>query len=121
MNDRYAGFTAPYTLEGFDAKVFDPKTQRVRKVKFKRQDGATHRGIGNMLNHASGQKANATFGPIPARYQEPKSKRTRFVVGLVATKPIRNHQFLHVDYGPRYSLEGKGVLKGSRGTFRTGY
>ena len=125
LKHRYGGFTAPYALAGFESQVYDPKTKRVRKVKLKAQDAATHRGIGSMLNHAKGKKANAFFGPIPARTQPVHAKRTKYVVGyrLIADRDIHNHEFLHVDYGPgsAYNLNGEGALKGSRSTHRTGF
>jgi hypothetical protein len=121
LKHRYGGFTAPYALAGFESQVYDPKTKRVRKVKLKAQDAATHRGIGAMLNHAKGKKANAFFGPIPARTQPTHTKQTKYVVGVIADRDIHNHEFLHVDYGPMYNLNGAGALKGSRSFHRTGF
>ena len=62
-------------------------------------DGALKRGLGTLINHQPKHKANTRFSVA----------RNRQNVHLVATKKIRNHKEMFVNYGKTYKLREPGV------------
>jgi SET domain-containing protein len=75
LTDRYGPYTAPYGIE----------ISRDRM-----EDGALHRGIATLTNHRPMAQCNARFSVSRGR------------IVLVATKRIRNHQEIFVNYGKSY-------------------
>jgi SET domain-containing protein len=76
IDARYGDYTAPYGIE-------------ISRTRF--EDGALHRGVGTLANHpAAPYRSNAQF-----------SVKQRRVV-LVATRTIRNHDEIFVNYGRNY-------------------
>ncbi len=79
LDNRYTEhYTAPYGIE-------------ISKIKDLYEDGALHRGVGSLVNHANMSKADVRFSI---------TKKDRVV--LRATKAIRNNQELFVNYGREY-------------------
>ena len=76
LNQRYQNHTAPYGIQ---------------ISKTSNEDGALHRGVGTLVNHPPKQgRSNARFSISKHR------------IVLVATKNIRNHQEIFVNYGKSY-------------------
>jgi hypothetical protein len=81
LNDRYDRKSAPYAMEMGDTAI--------------NIDGAIHRGIGTMINHANKQQSNVIF-----LHDEDNNR-----IILSATKPIKNNQQLFANYGNRYKFK----------------
>lgn len=90
LQARYAEHTAPYGI----------KLRTSGRTLY--EDGATHRGIGSLPNHANQAHANITFYTAYPRGKDPITKEK-------ATKNIRNGQELLVNYGNEYGLNEEGV------------
>jgi hypothetical protein len=84
VRDRYAEFTAPYTIELKDSEF---------------EDGALERGPGSLANQ--GIKNNARLGVY--------FNSTPHYALLKATKNIYGGQEILVDYGDRYQFDEEGV------------
>lgn len=79
LEHRYGAFTAPYGV-ALHRDMFE--------------DGACVRGVGNLANHATGNRVNARL------VLNPRQNR----VSLKATKNIRNDQEIFVNYGREYQF-----------------
>lgn len=88
LDTRYGDHTAPYGIE-------------INKTKDIYEDGALHRGIGTMANHAPIKHTNAKLSV----------NKTRTRATLRATRPIRNGKEILVNYGKDYRFHNGITIK----------
>jgi hypothetical protein len=93
LTRRYGMDTAPYGIQLYTHQD-------------KYEDCAGHRGIGCMINHKPGRKANCIFSVAPR-------PRTHAIIKCGRYKHIRNGEELFVDYGNSYELQNQDVVQHS--------
>ena len=87
LEDRYTkDYTAPYALE-------------INKNRF--EDGATHVGVGALINHKPMSKSNCRLSITGGKNRKGQ---------IIATKNIKNNTELFLNYGKQYDLNQEGVI-----------
>ena len=116
LTRRYGDCTGPYTIEDKDNDN-EEEDFTARRVPM---DGAFHRGVGTLVNHADEQHANTMFAMVN-RHDAVTNNENEKTRGIIATKTIRasgaksikklmqlprneRNQIL-VDYGKKYNMD----------------